>query len=163
MKITLTGLIKTVTLLALPALLQAHEHGGDYSENADAKTAPAISMGNGEKNWIEFDGMTRAGNTLTIPKIMIEKDGWLVVHPFKDGAPNGMIYVGASFLKAGENTDIDLKVYRELEEGTPLVIMLHFDENQNGAFDFLFVDERSVLDKAVFEGHTMVAHVIQAP
>lgn len=163
MKITLTGLIKTVTLLALPALLQAHEHGGDYSENADAKTAPAISMGNGEKNWIEFDRMTRAGNTLTIPKIMIEKDGWLVAHPFKDGKPNGQIYVGASFLKAGENNHVDLKVYRELEPGTPLVVMLHFDENQNGAFDFLFVDERSVLDKAVFEGATMVSHIIQAP
>ncbi len=165
MQTKLITLFGTLLTLSSATFVLAHDHGNDgyTATEKPPKAAPAITMGNGENNWIQTDGITRSGNTLTVPKVEIEKDGWLVVHPFKDGKPNGMIYVGASFLEAGENTDVDLKVYRELDTGTPLVIMLHYDENENGAFDFLFVDERSVLDKAVFEGTTMVSHVIQAP
>ena len=37
------------------------------------------------------------------------------------------------------------------------------DINENRDFDFAFVDEVHVLDKAVFEGRKMIAHVIAAP
>ena len=47
--------------------------------------------------------------------------------------------------------------------GTPFLIMLHSDVNQDRTFDFVFVDERNVLDAAVFEGSMMIAHVISAP
>ena len=35
--------------------------------------------------------------------------------------------------------------------------------NENQEFDFVFVDAVNVLDKAVFEGRTMIAHAIPAP
>ena len=41
--------------------------------------------------------------------------------------------------------------------------MLHSDVNENGEFDFVFVDDVNVLDKAVFESTTMIAHVFAAP
>jgi hypothetical protein len=41
--------------------------------------------------------------------------------------------------------------------------MLHRDVNENKTFDFVFVDERNVLDKAVFEGTKMIGHPFAAP
>ena len=43
------------------------------------------------------------------------------------------------------------------------LVMLHRDVNENREFDFVFVDERNVSDKAVFEGAKMIAHPIAAP
>ena len=43
------------------------------------------------------------------------------------------------------------------------IVMLHRDVNENQVFDFVFVDERNVLDKAVFEGNTMIGHAYPAP
>ena len=37
------------------------------------------------------------------------------------------------------------------------------DVNENREFDFVFVDERNVLDKAVFEGTTMIGYPIVTP
>ena len=48
----------------------------------------------------------------------------------------GDIYVGSTYIEDGENRDV----------------------NENKEFDFVFVDERNVLDKAVFEGTKMIAH-----
>ena len=40
---------------------------------------------------------------------------------------------------------------------------LHRDVNENEEFDFVFVDEHHVLDKAVFEGDKMIGHAVPAP
>ena len=49
------------------------------------------------------------------------------------------------------------------EPGEMFIVMLHRDVNENQVFDFVFVDERNVLDKAVFEGSKMIAHHFAAP
>ena len=43
------------------------------------------------------------------------------------------------------------------------IVMLHRDVNENKVFDFVFVDERNVLDKAAFEGTKMIGHHFAAP
>ena len=47
--------------------------------------------------------------------------------------------------------------------GTMFILMLHSDVDDDGTFDFVFVDPPHVADKAVIEGTTMVAHAIKAP
>ena len=54
-------------------------------------------------------------------------------------------------------------MYKGLTAGEKMIVMLHSDSNGNGIFDFVFVDERNVMDRAVFEGSMMVGHVIPAP
>ena len=54
-------------------------------------------------------------------------------------------------------------MYKGLTVGEKMIVMLHSDSNENGVFDFVFVDERNVMDRAVFEGGTMIGHVISAP
>ena len=61
---------------------------------AEEPAESASSMGNGTKNWIDVAGVTRNGSVLNFPEVQIDGNGWLVVHPFENGAPNGDKYVG---------------------------------------------------------------------
>ncbi|MEM9406204.1 MAG: hypothetical protein AAGA81_09230 [Acidobacteriota bacterium] len=144
---TLRTALALSTLLALPAAAQQ------------------ISMGNGEKSSIQTEGMKVEGRSLTFTEVMLDEPGWLVLHPFEDGAPQGKIYVGARYLPAGthENVTIDVTTAPEPETGTNFVVMLHSDVDRDETFDFVFVDERNVADKAVFEGSTMIGHIVSIP
>jgi len=122
-----------------------------------------ISMGNGVANWISVEDVTRSGGTLTFREVQIEADGWLVIHPFEDGAPNGDKYVASTFLDRGSNKDVEIIVHKGLASGEMFIVMLHNDSNENEILDFVFVDELNVMDRAVFEGNTMIGHAIAAP
>ena len=133
---------------------------------AEDAPRPQITMGNGEKNWILVDGLERSGRTLTFREVHLDAGGWLVLHPFEGGKPKGDIYVGARYLAAGTHTDvsIDITTAPEPAAGTPFVAMLHSDVDGDETFDFVFVDGGpNVEDIAVFEGTTMVAHVVKVP
>jgi len=133
---------------------------------AEEPAAPVITMGNGEKNWIHVDGLERDGRTFTFREVHLEGGGWLVLHPFENGKPKGDIYVGARYLAAGTHEDVAIEISTapEPSSGTPFVVMLHSDVDGDETFDFVFVDGGpNVEDIAVFEGTTMVAHVVKAP
>ncbi len=125
--------------------------------------APQRTIGNGEANWIVTDGATRNAATFSFREVRIDGNGWLVMHPFRDGKPVGDIYVGATYLTNGENRDVAITVDSVPEPGEMFIVMLHRDVNENQVFDFVFVDERNVLDKAVFEGTKMIAQHFAAP
>lgn len=133
------------------------------AEITDPPPSHLVKLGNGESNWIITEGATRERAVMTFPEVRIKGNGWLVLHPFKDGKPVGEVYVGATYLKDGENRDVEIKVDTEPEPGEMFIVMLHLDVNENREFDFVFVDDRSVVDKAVFEGTTMIAHAFAAP
>ncbi|MDJ0788544.1 MAG: hypothetical protein QNK05_17190 [Myxococcota bacterium] len=149
---------------SLPAAAdEAEAPAADEAEAPAAAEAPAFTMGNGDVNWIVTEGARRDGATFTFSEVRIDGNGWLVMHPFKDGKPVGEVYVGATYLEDGENRDVEITVDSVPEPGTMFIVMLHLDVNENRVFDFVFVDERNVLDKAVFEGTKMIAHAIAAP
>ncbi len=120
-------------------------------------------IGDGDANWIVVDDASRDGATFTFSEVQIDGNGWLVMHPFEDGKPNGDIYVGATYISNGENRDVEITVDDEPSTGDMFIVMLHRDVNENQEFDFVFVDSVNVLDKAVFEGRTMIGHAIAAP
>lgn len=130
---------------------------------AAGASAQGRSMGNGQNNWINIDGVVREGGVLTFKDVQIEGNGWLVIHPFEDGAPNGDKYVAAAYLNSGKNENVSIEVYKGLAAGEMFIVMLHSDSNANKVLDFVFVDEQNVMDRAVFEGTTMIGHAIAAP
>ncbi len=130
---------------------------------ASLVAAQSISMGNGEQNWIAVEGVKRVDSTLTFSEVQIAGNGWLVIHPFEDGAPNGDKYVAATYLNSGKNSDVEIEVIKGLEPGEMFIVMLHRDSNENGILDFIFVDDQNVMDLAVFEGSTLIGHAIPAP
>jgi hypothetical protein len=148
---------KSTTMILILSLCQASM----VLAGEDQK--PQISMGNGEKNWIMVEGVTWDQSTLTFSEVQIDGNGWLVIHPFENGAPNGDKYVALTYLEDGKNLEVDINVLKGLDSGEMFIVMLHRDVNENKVLDFVFVDDRNVLDRAVFEGNTMIGHVIAAP
>ncbi|MEM6959932.1 MAG: hypothetical protein AAF645_29900, partial [Myxococcota bacterium] len=128
---------------------------------ASAADAPQITLGNGADNQIEIGGLTRSGRDFTIPSVTVAQASWVVLHPFADGKPVGEIYAGATYVPAGTHEDVVVRAQTVPmpEDGTPFLVMLHSDVNEDETFDFVFVDERDVADRAVFEGTTMIAHI----
>lgn len=122
-----------------------------------------LTIGNGQKNWINVEDVKRDDGTLTFSEVQIEGNGFLIIHPFENGAPNGDRVVASTFLTSGKNENVEITVYRGLEAGEMFIVMLHSDSNNNGALDFIFIDDRNVMDLAVFEGETMIGHAIPAP
>ena len=122
-----------------------------------------ISTGNGDKNWITVEGVTRDDGTLTFSEVQIDGNGWLGIHPFEDGGVNGDKYVARSYLEDGKNLDVSIEVHKGLEAGEMFFVMLHLDVNENKVLDFVFVDELNVMDRAVVEDGTLIGHLIAAP
>jgi hypothetical protein len=129
----------------------------------EAESTPKISFGDGDANWIVTEHARREGATFTFSEVRIDGNGWLVMHPFENGRPNGMIYAGATYLHNGTNENVEITVDSDPAAGDMFLVMLHRDVNENREFDFVFVDERNVVDEAVFEGTKMIAHPIAAP
>ncbi len=170
---------KNTGTLALAALLLS------TAANAQDADAPsAIQLGNGEKNWIIVEGIVRTatstyteirttngrqhlrrgdGVTLTVPEVQIDGDGWLVMHPFIDGKPSGTHVAGYAFVESGKNENVAITLNPAPAAGDRYVVMLHKDADNDRVFDFVFVAENVVEDEAVFEGRTMIAHVIAVP
>ncbi|MBL4573274.1 MAG: hypothetical protein JKY86_09400 [Gammaproteobacteria bacterium] len=86
-----------------------------------------------------------------------------MLHPFEEGASNGDKYVASTYLKDGTNTNVSIKVHKGLATGKMFIVMLYRDANENQVLDFVFGDDRNVMDTAVFEGSTMIGHAIPAP
>lgn len=146
------------SMMAVLALTLAHT--GAFAQEDQQ---PQRSIGNGTDNWITVEDVTRDEGTLTFSEVQIDGNGWLVIHPFEGGAPNGDKYVAATFLEDGKNLNVDIEVHKGLTSGEMFIVMLHRDSNENKVFDFVFVDEQNVMDRAVFEGSTMIGHAIAAP
>jgi|TARA_B110000090_G_scaffold205218_1_gene252561 hypothetical protein len=130
---------------------------------AQTDAAPQRSIGNGEKNWITTEGVQRQDGTLTFSEVQIDGNGWLVIHPFEDGAINGDKYVASTYVKDGTNSNVSIKVHKGLQAGEMFFVMLHRDVNENQVLDFVFVDELNVMDTAVTEGSRLIGHAIPAP
>lgn len=168
--------------LAAIGLIVGLETAGSAQDDA---APPTITLGNGEANWIIVDDVTRSsdspyteqritsgsagirrgdGTTLTFSQVHIDGNGWLVIHPFIEGKPNGDYVAGYSFVESGTNTDVAVTINPAPDPGTMYLVMLHSDSNSDGVFDFVFVEDGvNVEDRAVFEGTRMIAHVFAVP
>jgi hypothetical protein len=148
LKTTLIG-----STLALGLLLAAHALAGDGSGSG-------FTTGNGVKNMIMAEGVAQSGSTFTFSEVVIDGNGWLVLHPFADGKPVPNEYVGVTYLTSGKHQNVDVKVDRAPKSGEWYVVMLHRDVNENRKFDFN--DGVNVVDAPVFEGKKMISMRFQS-
>lgn len=130
-------------------------------EERKDKVPPQIVLGNGERNAVILEGATRSGSVLTFPSVMIERDGFVVMHPFRDNKPVRTEYVGATFVKAGITANVSVDVGAVPATGQNFIVMLHNDMNNDGVFDF--GDGVTVPDEPTFEGNRLVALPFAAP
>ena len=147
---------------------------------------PQITMGDGERNAIQVEGLTRDDGvrqfaeirldgaeastfradsvTLTFPSVMNENPSFLVLHPVVDGAPNGDMVSGFTYLPAGTHENVKLHMDHPADSGRKFLVMLHHDVDDDRTLDFVFVEDGiNVEDKAVFEGTHMIAKIFAVP
>ena len=177
---------KITTALLSTALIAAACATAEEGPASEAPAAPQITMGNGELNTIQVDGLTRAEGVtqfsetrtvngavstfrgdsvaLTFPEVMIEKPGFIVLHPVMDGRPNGDVVSGFTYLDAGTHEDVTIQLNTPADAGRKFLVMLHTDVDSDQVLDFVFVEDGiNVEDTAVFEGTHMIAHVFAVP
>lgn len=74
-------------------------------------------------------------STLTLPKVVLNNDGWVAIHADKGGVPGEII--GQVAVSAGEHKDVKVRVSVDGSNVTPIVhAMLHVDAGIKGTFEF---------------------------
>lgn len=155
-----TASFNLINLLFVFLFLQACNAGlKNTPKNPTIPPRDQITMGNGEESYIIAEDFQQNGSTFTFKEVTIKGNGWLVLHPFKDGKPHGIVYVGASYVKHGKNKNVDITVDTPPKPGENYLVMLHWDVNQDKVFDF--GDGINVPDAPLFEGTKMVAFPIK--
>ena len=153
------------SLYGMAAALALAAHTPSMAQSYDVDAPPAdrsqIVLGDGDNSSIDIEGAKLHGATFTFKQVRIDRNGWLVMHPFENGEPKGTVYVGASYVPAGVNEDVAITVDPAPQPGEPYIVMLHYDMNDDQVFDFN--DGITVPDAPVFEGNTMIAHRYEAP
>ena len=156
-----SNLFQLTGLFLFAMLFQACNTGLKYTpKNPVAPPRDQITLGNGERSNIMAEGMQQDGATFTFKEVNIEGNGWLVLHPFKEGKPHGVVYVGATYVKHGNNKDVKITVKELPKPGENYLVMLHWDVDQDKNFDF--GDGITVPDAPLFEGTKMIAFPIKA-
>ena len=157
-----------------------------FASAQEAPEPPQMTMGDGERNSIQVDGLTREDGvrqfaevrldgaqastfradsvTLTFPKIVNEYPSFLVLHPVMDGRPNGDMVSGFTYLPAGTHDNVKLPMDHPADSGRKFLVMLHKDVDDDRTLDFVFVEDGvNVEDTAVFEGTHMIAKIFAVP
>lgn len=144
-----------ILLVSLLFMLACNAGIKNTPTNPETPPRDKIVMGNGENNNIISDGFNQSGNTFTFAQVKIVGNGWLVMHPFKDGKPVPTVYVGHTYVKHGKNKNVSITVDDLPKSEENYILMLHWDVDQDKEFDF--GDGIDVLDAPVFEGNKMIA------
>ena len=84
---------------------------------------------------IPVEGISVDGSTVTFPSVLIDKDGFVVVHAMENGAPVLPGNVGHTAVKAGTTENVAVMV-DGLEAGADYMVMLHYDTDGNGEYGF---------------------------
>jgi hypothetical protein len=73
------------------------------------------------------------GGTLTIPSVLIDASGWLVIHSSVDGAPGPVL--GQAYLSAGLSSNVVVSIDAS-GAGSQVFPMLHYDTGAAGMYEF---------------------------
>ena len=100
------------------------------------------------------DQAVRRG-TVTIDKVMMEQDGFVVIHETTaDGAPVAPASIGNAAVKKGTAEKVVVRLTKRVKKGSKLVAMLHADTGKMGRYEF--GPRRTEQDKPLMIGNAPV-------
>lgn len=76
------------------------------------------------------------GSEVTFDSVMIEQDGYIVIHTVLDGQVVAPESIGHAALTSGANAGVTVTTEYPLAEGENYVAMLHVESNDNDTYDF---------------------------
>jgi LPXTG-motif cell wall-anchored protein len=74
------------------------------------------------------------GGEITVAKITAGQDGWIVAHLDEGGKPGKVI--GETIIKAGDSSNVKIKLSEDVPAGGKLWPMLHIDAGTVGTYEF---------------------------
>jgi hypothetical protein len=77
-----------------------------------------------------------ATKKVTIEKVTIPVDGWVVIHPSDAQGKFIEKDIGHAPVKAGTNTNVSVTLTEEVKDGAKLHVMLHEDTGAKGTYEF---------------------------
>jgi hypothetical protein len=85
---------------------------------------------------IAVEGVTVEGSDVTFPSVLIDKDGFVVLHQVENGEIVLPQSIGHAAVAAGTTENVKLTADTALEEGREYHAMIHYDTNGNGEYEF---------------------------
>ncbi len=85
---------------------------------------------------IVVEGVKQDGATFMFPSVRIDQDGFLVVHAMEGGQPTLPGSVGHIMVEAGTTENVSVTLDPAPEPGAEYMVMLHYDTNANGQYEF---------------------------
>ena len=85
---------------------------------------------------IAVEGVTVQGADVTFPSVLIDKDGFVVLHQVENGEIVLPQSIGHTAVSAGTTENVKVTADMQLEEGREYHAMIHYDTNNNGEYEF---------------------------
>ena len=103
---------------------------------ATLASGSALAMDN-MKVGVWGDNQSVADGTVTAKKVVVEKNGWLVVHRTDESGKPGPVVAHAP-LRKGKNTDVAAILTEDVKSGDMLMLMLHSEDGgmKTGIFEY---------------------------
>ena len=108
------------------------EGAEELAENV-SDIAEDLTMG---PNMIMLAGATAGGMTVTVPDVMIDQPGFLVVHNMVDGEPVVPASIGHTYIEAGTTNDVAVEIDEAFSADEQYMLMLHYDTDGDGVYSF---------------------------
>jgi len=88
------------------------------------------------------DQGTRDGNMVTIPKITVNDNSWVVIHRSNDAGDGPMVpaIIGKTHLNAGTSSNVMIQLSKSVSNGEKVWAMLHHDTGTEGKYEFTGAD-----------------------
>jgi hypothetical protein len=101
------------------------------------KPAPTAAPPAGPTAELVVVDQTVVRGTVTIDKIMMAQDGWVVIHEMSaDGKPVAPGSIGHTAVKAGTANEVAVRLTKRVRKGAKLMAMLHVDTGKMGVYEF---------------------------
>ncbi len=85
---------------------------------------------------IATDGIQVDGDTVTIPSVLIDEPGFVVIHEVLDGQPVVPASIGNAYVEGGTTDSVEITTEYPLEDGADYIAMLHYDTDGDGKYSF---------------------------
>lgn len=108
----------------------------EASDEADTTDEAAADSDDASTPEIITEGLSIEGATATLPRIVAEEDGYVVIHTVLDGQPIAPASIGNAPVTAGNNENVEVTIDYDFVPGEDYVAMLHAETNNNDTYDF---------------------------
>jgi hypothetical protein len=85
---------------------------------------------------IDVDNATIVDGAIVFPSVLIDKDGYVVIHAVESGEAVIPASIGHTAIPAGTTENVTVEVEGGAMEGTDYVAMIHYETNDNDTYDF---------------------------